>query len=88
MGQPECCDEEGLVRENGLGRKCGVRSVIAGGEGELKESRVCMHRNPVLNTLFLSASHLFLSATTRGVPWGKLSLFCMLGQGSVIAKGG
>lgn len=45
-----------------------MRSVIVGGESELKERHVCVHRNPVLNTLFLSASHLLLSATTQGVP--------------------
>lgn len=65
-----------------------MRSVPAGGEGELKERRVCMHRNSVLNTLFFSASHLFLSVTTWGMPGVGLSLFCMLGQCSVIAKGG
>lgn len=33
-------------------------------------------RETLLNTLFLSASLLFLSVTTWRVPWGDLSLFC------------
>lgn len=88
LRHPLCCDKEDLVGEHGLGRKCKVRPVIAGGEGELKERCVSMHRNPVLNTPFLSASHHVLSATTWGVLLGGLSLFCMLDQCSVITKGG
>lgn len=41
---PECCDKEDLVGENGLGRKCRVKSVIVGGESELKERHMCVHK--------------------------------------------
>lgn len=48
--------------------------------------RECMQRNSLLNTLFLSASLLFLSVTTLGVLL-KGSVPLLQGQCSVTAEG-